>query len=80
MGIRRKRKLYKSDADECRERGFKVGDLLAGDEGYGVSVIQITAIGEKGILAKQISFGGEPELTPYESSWTLSCRDWEIAE
>lgn len=76
-GFERKRQHYLSDAEECRQRGFKVGDRLAGDEGCGITVIEITAIGERLLLAKKIShkgkIGGSEEM-----SWTLSCRDWEI--
>jgi hypothetical protein len=79
MGFERKRKHYSSDAEECRQRGFKVGDRLAGNEGYGVTVIEITAIGERSILAKGITHDGKPREV-YESSWTLSCRDWELVE
>jgi hypothetical protein len=76
MTIQRKRPLYKSDAEECRERGFNVGDRLIGDEGYGPTVIKLTAIGEKCLLAKQISSNGKPAPLG-ENLWTLSCRDWE---
>lgn len=65
-----------SDAQKCRENGWKVGDRLAGDEGYGVTVIELTAIGESGILAKGISHKGEP-VDWGESYWTLWCRDWK---
>jgi len=55
----------------CQERGWGVGTRLVGDEGYGPSVIEITAIGESHVLAKKIA----PELWG-ENLWTLSCRDW----
>ena len=76
-GFERKRPPFESDAEECRQRGFKPGDKLAGNEGFGVTVIVLTAIGERSILAKEISHDGRPESHPYEISWTLSCRDWE---
>lgn len=63
-------------AELCREKGWQVGDKLVGDEGYGPTVIQITAIGERNVLAKRISHDGEPE-DGYENIWTLFCRDWE---
>ena len=74
----RTRPLYDSDAEECRQRGFKVGDRLIGSEGYGPTVIELQYVGERRILAKEISHNGEPPK--YEQSaggWTLSCRDWE---
>ncbi|AXH69197.1 hypothetical protein SEA_RYADEL_100 [Mycobacterium phage Ryadel] len=64
-----------SDADTARKNGWKVGTRLAGDEGYGETIIEITAIGEAQVLAKTISHAGRP--VPYlESTWTFSCRDW----
>ena len=56
----------------CRENGWTVGTQLVGDEGYGPSVIEITAIGEETVLAKRIT----PVATG-ESSWILSCREWK---
>jgi len=76
-GIERKRKLYPTSADECRDRGIKVGDRLIGDEGYGPTVIEITAIGRNSILAEQLSQNGNP-CHSYEALWTLECRDWEV--
>lgn len=64
-----------SDADACRRLGFKVGTRIAGDEGYGVCIVEITAIGERKILAKEISHKGEP-CESSEGIWTLSCRLW----
>ena len=72
----RKRRRYDSDAEECRERGFKVGDRLVGDEGYGPTVIELCYIGERRILAHTISHNGKAYFGR-ETNWTLSCRDWE---
>jgi len=69
-----------SDADMCRQNGWKAGTQLVGDEGYGPTVIELTAVGERGILAKGISHNGKVEEYPYEMSWTLSCRDWKRVE
>jgi hypothetical protein len=69
-----------SDADICRRNGWTVGTQLAGDEGYGVTVIQLTAIGESSIMAKIIPHKGIPEQYPHEGAWTLSCRDWKKVE
>lgn len=69
-----------SDADLCRTNGWNVGTRLAGDEGYGETIIELTAIGEWHILAKQISHKGNVETEPDERHWTLQCRDWRIAE
>jgi hypothetical protein len=75
---RRERKLYDSDADECRKRGFKVGNYLSADEGFGETVILLTAIGERSILAREISHKGKPVPYSDDVSWTLSCRDWNL--
>ncbi len=66
-----------SDAEQCRRNGWTAGTRLVGDEGYGPTVIELTAIGEDSILAKKISHNGIPEEYPYEGSWTLSCRKWK---
>jgi hypothetical protein len=64
-----------SDAELCRIFGWGPGTRLQGDEGYGMTVIEITAVGEEMILAKMISHNGVGEVRS-ESSWTLKCRDW----
>jgi len=56
--------------------GWKVGDILAGDEGFGTHLIYITAIGEERFLCRwnyQKGNGWEKE----SGSTTLSCREWE---
>ncbi len=63
-------------AVECRRHGWAAGTKLIGDEGYGPEVIQITAIGERSILAKSISRDDKP-VNDCEGTWTLSCRDWK---
>ena len=71
---------YREPAAICRERGWTVGTQLVGDEGDGPTVIEITAIGEKLILAKALSRNGR--RTPYrgEGTWALDCRDWKERE
>lgn len=66
----------KSDADICREKGWAVGDVLAGDEGFGETKIRITAIGEQAVLARKIAYDGRP-LNCSEASWSLAYRDWQ---
>lgn len=70
---------FDNQANACRERGWLPGTRLVGDEGYGPTVIEITALGESSILAKRISHKGQP-VEERESSWTLSSRDWERVE
>lgn len=66
-------------ADTCRANGWTVGTRLVGDEGYGPTVIEITAIGEERILARQVSHDGKPDVT-YEGTWVLDRREWTVAE
>lgn len=65
-----------SPAGVCRAKGWQVGTRLVGDEGYGPSVIRITAIGNDRILAVTESRNGKPTNDPFESSWVLDCREW----
>ncbi len=67
-----------SDAAKCRERGWTVGTRLVGDEGYGPTVIRITAIGEVGIMAVAESHNGVAVPMEHELSWTLAYRDWQL--
>ena len=64
-------------ADICRENGWIPGTRLVGDEGYGPTVIEITAVGERSILAKTVSHNGQPS-TVREGNWCLWCRDWHV--
>lgn len=77
--VKTKGKYGLSDAGICRLHGWEVGTQLVGDEGYGPTVIQLTAIGEKSILAKQIMHNGKSSSgSDYDSLWTLHCRDWTV--
>lgn len=69
-----------TDAETARRNGWQVGTQLAGDEGHGETVIEITAIGESHVLAKAISQDGKPR-SGNESMWTFTCRKWrEVAQ
>lgn len=65
-----------SSADLCRANGWGPGTRISGDEGYGPTVIEITAIGYEGILARCISHKGKPRPCR-ERSWMLQYRDWK---
>lgn len=67
------------DAQTCRENGWEVGQHLVGNEGYGPTVIVITAIGEECVLARAVSHRGEP-VDADEGTWTLTCRNWQPVE
>jgi len=79
-GFERKRQQYESDAEECRQRGLKVGDRLVGDEGHGPTIIEVCYIGECRILAHTISHDQVACIEGYhrEENWTLAHRDWEL--
>ena len=64
-----------SAADTCRENGWTVGTKLSGAYGTGSIVIQITAIGDDLLLARQV----EPVPLP-ETTWTLAIRQWTYVE
>lgn len=66
-----------SDAELCRQNGWPIGTFLVGDEGYGPTVIEITAIGSKHILASSVLHKGEP-CSGGEVMWTLKNRDWKV--
>ena len=57
-------------ATHARRRGWDVGTRLIGDEGYGPTIITITAIGRQNVLAC-------PDGRDYENMWTLAARDWQ---
>lgn len=66
----------RSPADICRDRGWTVGTRIVGDEGYGPTVLVITAIGEHHILARPET--PDTDSTRHrEQSWALDCRDWQ---
>jgi hypothetical protein len=65
-----------SAAGTCRVNGWHVGTRLVGDEGYGPTIIRITAIGDWEILAVTESRNGQPEDRPYEGLWKLDHREW----
>lgn len=64
------------DALLCELNGWKVGDILIGNEGAGYTIIMITAIGERYILARELVSNGYVSNAE-EGHWTLSCRDWK---
>lgn len=67
-----------NSAEHCRENGWGPGTRLVGDEGRGPEVIEITAVGERHILAKCIDHNGAPpKYGIREQSWTLALRDWQ---
>lgn len=75
------RKVYctsgvESEADYCRRHRLFPGTVLVGDEGHGPTVIRITALGERTLLAATVSHNGSP-VGNHEGQWTLSCRNWQ---
>jgi hypothetical protein len=65
-----------NSAEVCRANGWGPGTRLVGNEGYGPTVMIITAIGESVILGRGLSHDGKTR-DDSEHCWTLSCRDWK---
>jgi hypothetical protein len=65
-----------NSAEICRANGWKVGDVLVGDECGTTACIQITAIGIECVLACE-NDGGD---LGYEREWSLEDRDWKKVE
>ena len=67
-----------SNTTLCRKRGWKRGTRIVGDEGYGPTVIEITAVGEAHTqgVAKVISHNGKPSQLQTENLWSLDSRNW----
>jgi len=63
---------HMSAAEVVRAMGWGVGTHLVGDEGYGPTTIQITAVGENEILARPVD-----SKRFREGTWTLAHRDWK---
>lgn len=72
--------MNESSAEYCNSRGYDVGMRLVGDEGYGPTVIEITAIGKEKVLAKTISHNGVVDPSEPEGSWVFYCREWSLVE
>ncbi|WAJ27558.1 DUF7241 domain-containing protein [Antarcticirhabdus aurantiaca] len=65
-----------SDAEVCRINGWQPGTRLVGDEGFGPTIIEITAVGRDKILGVMVAHKGRPYEHDSEAMWTLACRDW----
>lgn len=63
-----------STADFCRRMGWEVGTVIAGNEGYGTTAMEITAIGEEKVLTKFVYKDGSQSS---EHTWTHVCRHWK---
>lgn len=70
----------RSSASICRENGWRVGDVLEGDEDFGPERIQVTAIGAERVLAITVEVPGTVTITGREGSWDLSHRTWRKIE
>lgn len=66
-------------AEICRRNGWGPGTKLVGDEGYGPTIIEITAVGSEAILARPISQNEVP-YSDYENIWHLDNREWKALQ
>lgn len=64
-----------SDAARCRKNGWRRGTRLVVKDCFGAVLIEITALGNKLILARPVRYDGEP-ATGSESIWTLGDSRW----
>lgn len=64
----------------CRENQWAPGTRLEGDKDNVSTVIEITAIGERRILAKIVNHEEREPDNPHEGFWDLSYRDWRVVE
>jgi len=67
-----------SSAELCRANGWGPGTRLGGISDV-YTVIEITAIGERDILAKKIFHDGAPS-EEREDVWVLVHREWRLHE
>ena len=67
---------HRCAAEICREQGWGVGTRLVGDAGYGPTVIRITALGDRVMLAEIVSHGCVAVAYNAAQAWSLSLRDW----
>lgn len=67
-----------NEAETCRLNGWKVGDRLVGTELGRTVTLLLTAIGERGILARVVDVDGIAS-DALERSWTLVCREWVLS-
>ena len=65
---------HRYTAEICRERGWGVGTRLVGDAGFGPTVIQITGLGDRVMLARMISQSCVDVGYNDEQAWGLSER------
>ena len=62
-------------AATCLAQGWGVGTLLAGDDGYGETVLRLTAMGESIVVARCVCLQGRRVERP-EAAWSLQYRPW----
>lgn len=75
LGLDDGMKRGKTEAETLALNGWKVGDILQGDEGNGPDRILITAIGEDLFTCKW-DYKCTGEYHRESGSTTLSCREW----
>lgn len=64
-----------TEAETLELNGWKEGDILYGDEGYGVSLIKITRIGEEKFLCRWHRLEGDG-WEEESGHTTLNHREW----
>ncbi|WP_342149722.1 hypothetical protein [Methylorubrum sp. SB2] len=71
---------HRPAAEICRAHGWGEGTRLVGRDAVGTTVIEITALGPRVMLARTVSQDHRPAAYGQDRSWRLSDRDWrEVA-
>ncbi len=69
-------KQGETEVETLRINGWGVGDVLEGDDGFGVDRIKITAIGEQKFLCKW-DYKATGVYSDESGATTLRCRGWK---
>jgi hypothetical protein len=64
-----------NSAERCHQEGWKVGDIVEGNEGFGPVRVRITYIGETTVFGKCIS-QSSVEVSTSEGAWSLLHFSW----
>ena len=72
-------KRGKTERETLELNGWRVGDVLEGDEGFGADRIRITAVGEERFLCRW-KYGKNAHWEKESGCTTLRCREWRKIE
>lgn len=64
-----------NSAERCYQEGWKVGDVVEGNEGFGPVRVRITSIGETSVMGRCIE-QSSVEVSTAEGIWSLLHFSW----